>query len=284
MYLVAWDASQSSQKALEFAKNMATKSSAELIIWRGVERPRFRQLMLSDSLRDAIQDWLESQKQKAEQDVSEKVEELKARGLKVQYHVSIGDVLDALIEVVSTYQPEMVFLGKSDKEDHIGSFALKVLRMTRKPVWVVPPEVEVKPLNHLLVPVDLTIKDSAAFQSALTLANIWSSRITLLHVLEIYLYESPAFILESLEKLVHEELNEWQEQHTKTVPVSISTTVIKGVDAVSGILDYVHAHDVDAVIMDSHTRTGILHWLLGSVTEKVLARVTKPVLITRPET
>lgn len=46
----------------------------------------------------------------------------------------------------------------------------------------------------------------------------------------------------------------------------------------TGILEYAEEADVDVVVMGTHGRTGLEHYLIGSVTEKVVRRSPVPVL------
>jgi nucleotide-binding universal stress UspA family protein len=49
--------------------------------------------------------------------------------------------------------------------------------------------------------------------------------------------------------------------------------------AVDNIVEKAEAERVDRIVMSTHGRTGIDHLLIGSVSEKVIARATCPVLI-----
>lgn len=49
----------------------------------------------------------------------------------------------------------------------------------------------------------------------------------------------------------------------------------------SVILEWIDEHDVDLVVMGTHGRTGLDHYLIGSVTEAVVRKATIPVLSVR---
>jgi len=49
------------------------------------------------------------------------------------------------------------------------------------------------------------------------------------------------------------------------------------------IADYADESDVDLVVMGTHGRSGVEHYLLGSVTEKVVRTADAPVLTVRPD-
>jgi len=50
------------------------------------------------------------------------------------------------------------------------------------------------------------------------------------------------------------------------------------------IVEKAKEESVDMIILSTHGRTGILHLLIGSVTEQVVQRATSRVLFIRPET
>ena len=62
--------------------------------------------------------------------------------------------------------------------------------------------------------------------------------------------------------------------------VSVDRTVESGVPH-SGILEYVGTAEVDVVVMGTHGRTGIDHYLIGSVAERVVRQSPVPVLTVR---
>ncbi len=45
------------------------------------------------------------------------------------------------------------------------------------------------------------------------------------------------------------------------------------------ILDAIHTHQADSIILGSHGRTGLLRWALGSVAQRVIHHATVPVLL-----
>ena len=59
--------------------------------------------------------------------------------------------------------------------------------------------------------------------------------------------------------------------------VTVERVVREGVPQTQ-ILDYVKDADVDVVVMGTHGRTGLDHYLIGSVTEKVVRKSPAPVL------
>lgn len=63
--------------------------------------------------------------------------------------------------------------------------------------------------------------------------------------------------------------------------IAVQTTVVHGKPA-GNILKYASGNNVDLIIMSTHGESGVLHWVFGSVAEKVLRHSPVPVLIVSP--
>jgi len=59
--------------------------------------------------------------------------------------------------------------------------------------------------------------------------------------------------------------------------------VVRGGEPAATIVDAVRQLDVDAVVMATHGRTELTDMRLGSVTEQVVRRSTRPVITLRPQ-
>lgn len=62
--------------------------------------------------------------------------------------------------------------------------------------------------------------------------------------------------------------------------LSVETAVVEGVPK-TAILDYIDDEGMDMVVMGTHGRTGLDHYLIGSVAEKVVRRSPVPVVTVR---
>jgi nucleotide-binding universal stress UspA family protein len=60
----------------------------------------------------------------------------------------------------------------------------------------------------------------------------------------------------------------------------VETATVEGVPKAT-ILDYVEDERMDMVVMGTHGRTGLDHYLIGSVAEKVVRRSPVPVVTVR---
>ncbi len=90
-----------------------------------------------------------------------------------------------------------------------------------------------------------------------------------------------------MQELVEErkgDLANFLKDHFPNIPsqVKIKQEVVVG-NPFRKIVEKAKEESVDMIILSTHGRTGILHLLIGSVTEQVVRRATSPVLTIRPE-
>jgi len=81
------------------------------------------------------------------------------------------------------------------------------------------------------------------------------------------------------EKVARDMLSSLAQEHLSDVPHEIVTRT--GSDPVTGILEAEKELGTDLVVMATHGRTGITHFILGSVAEKVVRESRTPVFTTR---
>jgi nucleotide-binding universal stress UspA family protein len=139
-------------------------------------------------------------------------------------------------------------------------------------------------IQHILVPVDFSERAQAALGQALELADKFSARITLLHVLEnifppvtevAVLYEEQ---FSDMHREAENELQKLAESAAGRAPV---TTAIETGEPWDCIVNYAERQEVDLIVLDTHGRSGLKHLLLGSVAERVVQHAPCAVFVVR---
>lgn len=153
-------------------------------------------------------------------------------------------------------------------------------------------------IKRILYATDLSASSVYAFRYAVNSAEHHDAKIVMLHVLEELsssakamlanmLYEAQAKKLADdrlagAKKLVIEKLEDFRDKELKDNPQAIkrveSIEVVEGYPA-EEILKKVDELNCDIVIMGTHGKGIISHTFLGSVAERVLRRIRKPVVI-----
>ena len=138
--------------------------------------------------------------------------------------------------------------------------------------------------KHILVPIDGSLMAEAALPAAAFLAEKLGARVTLMHVVEKH---AP----EAVHGQPHLTNAGDAERYLKDVSGRCFSKRVRvechvhtnHVDDVAGSI-VAHADELqhDLVIMCSHGRGAALHLFLGSIAQSVIARGSRPVLITHP--
>lgn len=142
--------------------------------------------------------------------------------------------------------------------------------------------------DRILVPTDMSEFANEAIRYAALLQERMGSRITLLYADETYLpvdiLEMPlAWYLEQAPQTRERLLDKLREYAKDRLPGSAVETVVTQDAPARAITRTARDMKADMVIMGTHGRRGWRRALLGSVTEKVLHDIDRPVLTVTPE-
>lgn len=127
--------------------------------------------------------------------------------------------------------------------------------------------------ERILVPLDGSKLAELALPHAEELAGAFNSEITLL------------FVCETPHCKSRHEHEVYVEKTAESIRKNMGGTSVKAVvvngHAAAKINDYADQNDISLLVMATHGRTGIMSWALGSITNKVLDRVRRPILLIR---
>jgi nucleotide-binding universal stress UspA family protein len=140
--------------------------------------------------------------------------------------------------------------------------------------------------KKILVPLDGSQLAERALDPAEKLAQFFGSEIVLLQVIPFMpIYGAPELVTPLVVDEKHRESAERYlaalAEKLKAKGLQVSATVRTGQHVAGEILDFAKASAADLIVMNTHGRSGISRWFLGSVTLKVLSRSETPVLLIR---
>lgn len=134
------------------------------------------------------------------------------------------------------------------------------------------------PFHTILVPTDFSEHSELAFQMACSLARDTGARILALHVLvpPTVVYGEGVYA-----PLPEEYPKEWEEKlhalQSPTPNVTVEHLMVEG-DPVNVILKTGRDSKCDLIVLGTHGRSGLKHFLMGSVAERVVREGPCPVL------
>jgi nucleotide-binding universal stress UspA family protein len=186
--LVATDFSQVSDAALDYALSIARRYESTVYVLH-VVRPEAYELVPAESLgsaREMVRRW-------AEQEMASLLISGRLRGTPHQVLIAEGELWPAVVSAVEKNEIDLVVLGTHGRAGAakllLGSIAEQVFRLSNRPVLTVGPRVRPDPggaidLRQILFPTDFSPWSVRALPYAVSLAEEYRARLTLLHVVE----------------------------------------------------------------------------------------------------
>jgi nucleotide-binding universal stress UspA family protein len=141
-------------------------------------------------------------------------------------------------------------------------------------------------LKNLLVPSDFSEYSDQALRYGLELARKFDATLYLLHIVPDPATQAFAGEFQTLppSEVVDDWVLEAQHRLAQIVPAvdrnRVRIRVIVG-SPFSEILQFAEQEEIDLIVMGTHGRGGVRHFLLGSIAERVVRRAPCPVLTVR---
>ncbi len=140
--------------------------------------------------------------------------------------------------------------------------------------------------KKILVPLDGSELAKKALYEAEKLARCFDSEIILFQVVPFMpIYGSPELvtplIIDEKQKEVAERYLSNLAEELRAKGLKVTALVKTGQQVAVEIIDFAKEAGVDLIIMNTHGRSGITRWVLGSTAHKVLVRAETPILLLR---
>ncbi|MGD8316251.1 MAG: universal stress protein [Myxococcales bacterium] len=137
--------------------------------------------------------------------------------------------------------------------------------------------------KHILACIDFSEQSTRALGEIGQYARANGSKVTLIHVLDPRAFTPPQAVLEpsypESEDTDEAELAKLRDEHLSGVDVELA--LVQDHAPARAICDYAEEHDVDLIVLGSHGRGGMEHWLIGSVAERVVRHAKANVYVVR---
>lgn len=144
-------------------------------------------------------------------------------------------------------------------------------------------------IRNIVVATDFSALSEAAIARALTLARLDGAAIHLVHALSFPLLVSPYDVAippnvwEDLRSAARRQIEEQRRQIEAQGVQGATAEIAESADATRAIAAAVEAHRADLVVMGTHGHRGVEHAILGSVAERTLRSITRPILAVKED-
>jgi nucleotide-binding universal stress UspA family protein len=293
--LLALDGSELAEQVLPHAVAQSSRFGAELVLLQVVEPfPRAGILWQEDVNR------AEKQAMEEARDYLEAIAiSIQERGLVVRPTVLQGQPDLSIVQFAETNNVDLLVIctrGHSGLSRWLmGSVANRVVRGATVPVLLATPEIVTGKkksgengimYKRILLPLDGSVLAEQAVPHAVAQAERFQAEIVLLMVLQ----PLPQHSMSSLGRRQAEEASsnlarEYLEStaadiHKRDIPVQVIT--VEG-QAHTQIVQFAETNGVDLIVISTRGQSGLSHWLMGSVADRVVRGAKTPALLVRAE-
>ncbi|HXV60502.1 MAG TPA: universal stress protein [Vicinamibacteria bacterium] len=281
--LVPTDFSESANHALKQAVELAARCRAKLHLFHVVEPFTDPKGGLGASVRD----YLERLERDANEALSIEINALKGRGIDVVYTTERRiSSFEGILAKVEELSPDLVVLGTRGrtglKRFVMGSVAEKVLQYVPVNVLTIGTRSPVVPagecFERILVPVDFSEPSKRAVSAARSLLNK-GGQLFVGHVVASPIH--PSFYAGGITRLfqldpdlperIRKNLSSWLEGEAAEI-------LVQEGDVPKEILDMSASKRCQLIVMGNRGLSALEHFLLGSVSERVVRHSKSPVL------
>jgi nucleotide-binding universal stress UspA family protein len=301
--LVAVDFSEGSKAALSQAAFIGKRLGAQLHVLHVWDAPEF--LPPDEKAGDvAVAPFRATLKAQADRDLERFVNDAVARGVEVAHAFMESGVASSTIVAVAKRQKyDLIVLGTHGRTGvaHalLGSVAERVVRHAPCPVLTVREQAlkGAPSIRRILAPVDYSEGSRRALEYAIHLASTFDARLDVVHVWDRPTYVSEDVIVHSrdvTQRSLADLIRENAEQQMKDFLALFSINkpqekrqfpphrLLSGEPA-STLLRELEKGEYDLLVLGTHGRTGLKHFLLGSIAEKLVRSSPVPVITVPPD-
>lgn len=269
--IIPVDFSSYSENALRTAAFIAKKDTAELIVVHMLE---FSHALISQS-EVYVQEQAVFYLKLAEKKMKEFLNKSYLKDVIVTPIIKHYKIFSELKDIANEKEADLIVMGSHGvsglKELFVGSNTEKVVRNSEVPVLVVKGAPVLAAFKNAVFACDFSKDDIIPYQKAKTLLNTLECTLQLLYV------NSPYDKFKSTEEQqkLFSVFLEAAEEDTALLNeiISVSDYTVE-----RGILQYANTHKTDLIIMATHGKKGLAHFMDGSISEDVANHATLPVL------
>ncbi len=269
--LVPTDFSNQSLNAIKAAIILARKSSAEITLLHILDLPN----QGSDSIHTGSKaPEVIFFKDSAEQKLNNLAHDPIFEGLKINTSLILAKTYQGVLKACETNQCDLIIMGSHGTsgvtEYFLGSNTEKVVRYSKIPVLVIKGEVSDFKITNFVFASDFSEGAKKPFLKAIEFSKILDSTLTLLMVNTPNNFK-PTYVAEQILENFLENIN--QEEY--------NLEIYNDLDIESGVRNFSKKSNANLIGIATHGRTGLSHFLNGSISEDLVNKVNCSVLVFR---
>lgn len=284
--VVATDFSEASEAALASALRLAQRLDAAIHILHVVENGLPAGLWFSEVYRADVANLQTTLVREAEERLHKDVAWIEQTKVRVTSGVQLGPAASTIVEVARQRGDGLIVTGTHGRTGlpHLllGSVAERIVRTAPCPVLTV--RLQRPGLRRIVVATDFGPAADAALHYGASLTATFGASLHLVHIVEDPFPTGGDPYIRSLveirEHLMQNARLQLADSLAPLTAINATSGVIEGTPA-RGITDIAARKDADLIVMGTHGRSAVAHFVMGSVADRVMRTAPCPVLTVR---
>jgi len=270
--LVPYDFSKVAEHALDFACQIADKAECEIRLLNVIEHPTadsFRTMGIQD-LDPMEQLYIKKMIEKVKEKLGQVISDAKYTDDKISYKIQLGNPFHNIIDEIVEENVDLVIMGTEGAEGvnelFVGSNAEKVVRKASCPVITVQNKCELEPIEKIVFASDFIHTHEGLVDQIKDLQTMFSAQLNIVKINTPASFTSTRHDKQQMEDFV-----------AKNNIENYTIDIYNYKNEEDGIRYYAEDIGADMIALGTHQRTGIGHFLAGSIAEMVVNHSGVPV-------
>ncbi|MGK7389982.1 MAG: universal stress protein [Candidatus Cyclobacteriaceae bacterium M2_1C_046] len=264
--IVPTDFSKYADNALDFAKQLAPKLNAMVLLLHTIDLPPLVQTLYMENY--SMDDFYEEAKKQAEEKLGDLRQQHKEDN--ITSAVFRGRLYEVINEIYGQFDAELIIMGTKGasglKETFMGSNTEKVIRNSRIPVLSIQNKVDISSIRQIVIPTNGKEDNEGFFSELQKLQQIFNTKNNILFINALHAFENENEVKENLMKYAK-----------KAKLENYEVQVLRAITPEDGIADFVDSNNVDMIAIATHGRHGLSHLMYGSLAEDLANHISVPV-------
>lgn len=266
--LIPIDFSEYADEALKVGAKIARANNSEIILLHMMELPQQpSDVFGSGKSIPEIMYYKDQMINKLENLMD--IDELK--GLNVSNAFEFKKVAEGIIDASIRNDVDLIVMGSKGisgfDELLVGSNTEKVVQLSEVPVLVIKKTHKEFKTQNFVFASDFSEESKNSFHKVLEFAKIFNSNLFLVMICTPYNFNPT----HTAEKIIHDYIADFEIDN-------YSTHIYNDVNVEKGILNFAKTVDADLIGISTHGRTGIAHFLNGSISEDIANHAIRPLI------
>jgi nucleotide-binding universal stress UspA family protein len=267
--VVPCDFSEPAIEAFKFALEIAHHSKGEILLLNVVEIPVIHDTMIVPTL--YMEDvFFKEIKAQSEKKFNQMRDKWAKEDIAISYFVEFGSTTTTIREFIKKKDADLVVMGTHGtsglREFFVGSNTEKILRTSDVPVITIKKSVKTNSITNIVFPSSLHEEQEELVHYVKKIQGFFKATLHLVHI------NTPALFMR--DSITRKKLKDFGNSYSLK---NFTINIYNDLDEQAGIHNFTKEIGGDMLVMATHGRRGLNHFLSGSIAEDIANHIECPI-------